>query len=190
MSFFPSIVSRLRASVAPSLLAVSALSLFLASCGLFGDPPPPCPQVAIMDQAKKVTLYRPGPGRDLTDVTFEIEMRDLAYECNYDFDDAGDSVRVNFNILFLARRGPAAENGRVEVPYFSAVTNASRHILAKRLFTVVLEFEDNDVRSQVVEELTQRIPFPSGADASAYHGFVGLQLTPDQLEESKRSRMR
>ena len=79
-----------------------------------------------MDQAKKVTLYRPGPGRDLTDVTFEIEMRDLAYECNYDFDDAGDSVRVNFNILFLARRGPAAENGRVEVPYFSAVTNASR----------------------------------------------------------------
>ncbi len=35
-----------------------------------------------MDQAKKVTFYLPGPGRDLTDVTFEVEMRDLAYECN------------------------------------------------------------------------------------------------------------
>ncbi len=143
-----------------------------------------------MDQAKKVTFYLPGPGRDLTDVTFEVEMRDLAYECNYDFDDAGNSVRVNFNVLFIARRGPAAEDGRVEVPYFSAVTNASRHILTKRLFTVVLEFEDNDVRSQVVEELTQTIPFSAGVYVSEYHSFVGLQLTPEQLEESKRNRAR
>ncbi len=172
------------------LLAVTALSLFLASCGLFDDPPPPCPRVAIMDQAKKLILYRPGPGRDLTDVTYEIEMRDLAYECDYDydFDDAGNSVTVNFNVLFIARRGPAAERDRVEVPYFSAVTTASRHVLAKELFTVVLEFSDNDVRTQVVEELAQTIPFPSDIDVSEYHSFVGLQLTPEQLKESKRDR--
>ena len=143
-----------------------------------------------MDQAKKITLYRPGPGRDLTDVTYEVEMRDLAYECDYNFDEAGDSVRVNFNVLFLARRGPAAESDRVEVPYFSAVTNPARHILAKEQFSVVLKFEGNDVRSQVVEELTQNIPFPAGTDASEYHSFVGLQLTPQQLQESKRSRAR
>ncbi len=143
-----------------------------------------------MDQAKKATIYRPGAGRDLTDVIFEVEMRDLAYECSYNFDQQGDSVRVNYNILFLARRGPAAETDRVEIPYFSAVTDASRNILAKRLFTVVLEFEDNDVRSQIVEELTQIIPFPAGVDASEYHSFVGLQLTPEQLKESKRRRAR
>jgi hypothetical protein len=53
---------------------------------------------------------------------------------------------------------------------------------------VVLEFEGNAVRSQVVEELAQTIPFPPGADGSAYKSFIGLQLTPAQLEDLKRER--
>jgi|TARA_B100000315_G_scaffold247724_1_gene276832 hypothetical protein len=173
--------------VAP-LLALGAVCLLLSACGLFGDAPPPCPQVSIMDQAKRVTFYRPGPGRDLTDVTYEVEIRDIAFECDYDFDDIGDNVELRLNILFVAQRGPAAEGGRVEMPYFSAVTDPSRRILAKKLFTVVLEFEGNAVRSQVVEELAQTIPFPPGADGSAYKSFIGLQLTPGQLEDLKRER--
>ena len=179
---------RLARGAGPTLLALTALSLLLSSCGLFSDPPPPCPQVSIMDQAKQVTFYRPGPGRDLTDVAFEVQIGDIAFECSYDFDDEGDSVAIDLNILFVAQRGPAAEQGRIEVPYFSAVTNAGRHILAKKLFTVVLEFEGNAVRTQVVEELAQTIPFPAGADASAYKSFVGLQLTPGQLEDLRRER--
>lgn len=143
-----------------------------------------------MDQAKKATFYRPGPGRDLTDVTYEVEIRDLAYECSYDFDESGDSVKVNFNILFAARRGPAAENNQVAVPYFSAVTNAARHILAKKQFTATLTFLENNLRTQFVEELTQTIPFLVGADASEYLSFIGLQLTPAQLEELRRERDR
>ncbi len=141
-----------------------------------------------MDQAKKVTFYRPGPGRDLTDVAYEVEIGDIAFECSYDFDAAGDSVAIALNILFIAQRGPAAEQDRVEVPYFAAVTSASRQILAKKLFTVVLEFEGNAVRAQVVEELAQSIPFPAGADGSAYKSFIGLQLTPGQLEDLRRER--
>jgi hypothetical protein len=185
-----SALSRLIQNTGAPLAAMTALSLLLASCGWFDDPPPPCPRVAIMDQAKKVTFYRPGPGRDLTDVTYEVEIRDLAYECSYDYDDEGDSVAVDFNILFLARRGPAAESNQVAVRYFSAVANAARHILAKQLFTVVLEFPGNAVRTQSVEELAQIIPFPPGADASLYHSFVGLQLTPAQLKHMKRERSR
>ena len=139
-----------------------------------------------MGQAKKATFYRPGPGRDLTDVAYQVEMRDIAYECRYDFDDEGDSVAIELNILIIAERGPAAEQDRVEVPYFAAVTNAARHILAKELFTVVLEFPGNAVRAQMVEELAQTIPFPPGADVSAYRSFVGLQLTPGQLEDLRR----
>ena len=141
-----------------------------------------------MDQAKKVTFYRPGPGRDLTDVAFEVEIRDIAYECDYDFDDAGNSVAINLNVLFVAQRGPAATEGRIEVPYFAAVTNAGRRILAKKLFNVVMEFEGNAVRSQVVEELAQTIPFPAGANGAAYRSFVGLQLTPGQIEDLRRER--
>ena len=139
-----------------------------------------------MNQAKKVTFYRPGPGRDLTDVAFDVRIGDIAFECSYDFDDAGNSVAINLNILFVAQRGPAAVQDRIKVPYFAAVTNSARRILAKKQFTVELVFEGNAVRSQVVEELAQIIPFPAGSNGSAYKSFIGLQLTPRQLEDLRR----
>jgi hypothetical protein len=190
LSSILSIFQRLIGGNLTSVLALAAVSLVLASCNLFGSAPPPCPQVAIMDQAKKVTFYRPGPGRDLTDVTFEVAIRDLAYECSYDFDDDGNSVTVNYNVLFVARRGPAAAADQVEVPYFSAVTNAARQILAKEQFTATLQFSGNEVRTQSVQELTQTIPFSPGVNIWDYHSFIGLQLTLAQLEESKRERSR
>lgn len=141
-----------------------------------------------MDQAKKVTLYRPGPGRDLTDVAFDVQIGDIAYECSYDFDNAGNSVTVGVNVLFVAQRGPAAEQNRIEVPYFVAVTNPNRHILTKKLFTLEIVFEGNAVRAQTVEKLAQTIPFPVGGNGAAYKTFIGLQLTPKQLEDLRRER--
>lgn len=179
---------RLAAGARTPVPALIALSLILSACGLFSDPPPPCPQVSIMDQAKKVTFYRPGPGRDLTDVVLDVRIGDIAYECSYDFDDAGNSVTVGLNVLFVAQRGPAAEQNRIEVPYFVAVTNPFRHILTKKLFTLEMVFEGNAVRAQAVEELAQTIPFPVGANGAAYKSFIGLQLTPTQLEDLRRER--
>ena len=169
------------------LLALVALALPLASCVLFVDAPPACPPVAIMDQAKRVTLYRPGPGRDLTDVAYQVGSQDLAYECDYDFDDIGNHVTVNVNILFVAERGPAAEQGRIEIPYFVAVTDPNRTILTKRRFLVTLEFEDHAVRGQKVEELAQIIPFPKDANGSDYKSFIGVQLTRGQLGDLRRA---
>ncbi len=140
-----------------------------------------------MDQAKQVTLYRPGPGRDLTDVAYQVDIRDLAYECDYDFDNFDSRVTVNFNILFVAERGPAADQGQIEIPYFVAVTDPGRNILTKKRFSVTLEFEGNAVRAQKVEELAQRIPFPSDADGSDYKSFIGIQLTPGQLDDIRRA---
>ena len=141
-----------------------------------------------MDQAKKVTFYDQGPGRDLTDVALDVQIGDIAYECSYDFDDAGNSVTVGVNVLFLAQRGPAAEQNQMEVPYFVAVTKPNRHILAKKLFTLEMVFEDNAVRAQTVEELAQTIPFPVGVNGAAYKIFIGLQLTTKQLEDLRRER--
>ncbi|MBI07765.1 MAG: hypothetical protein CMM54_12365 [Rhodospirillaceae bacterium] len=163
------------------------LALPLVSCGLFADPPPPCPLVSIMDRAKQVTLYRPGPGRDLTDVTYQVEIRDLAYGCDYEFDDIGNRVTVDFNILFVANRGPAAEQDRIEIPYFVAVADPSKNILNKKQFFVTLEFEGNVVRTQNIEELLQIIPYPRDDDGSDYKSFVGIQLTPAQLEDIRRA---
>ena len=141
-----------------------------------------------MDRAKKVTFYHSGPGRDLTDIAFDVQIGDIAYECSYDFDDAGNSVTVGINVLFVAQRGLAAEQNRIEVPYFVAVTNPNRHILTKKLFTLEIVFEGNAVRAQTVEKLAQTIPFPVGGNGAAYKTFIGLQLTPKQLEDLRRER--
>ncbi len=140
-----------------------------------------------MDQAKQVTLYRPGPGRDLTDVTYQVEIRDLAYECDYDFDDIGNRVTVGFNILFVAKRGPAAEQDQIEIPYFVAVADPDKNVLTKKQFFVTLEFEGNAVRAQKVEELVQIIPYPRDDDGSDYKSFIGVQLTSGQLEDIRRA---
>jgi len=188
LSFAGSAKSRLAAAAGVPLSALVALSLILSACGLFSDPPPFCPQVSIMSQAKKATFYHPGPGRDLTDVVFDVQIGDIAYECSYDFDDVGNSVTVGVNVLFLAERGPAAEQNWMEVPYFVAVTNPNRNILAKKLFTLDMAFEGNGVRAQAVEELVQTIPFPVGVNGAAYKIFIGLQLTAKQLEDLRRER--
>jgi len=140
-----------------------------------------------MDQAKQVTLYRPGPGRDLTDVTYQVKISDLAYGCDYDFDDIGNRVTVGFNILFVAKRGPAAPNDQIEIPYFVAVVDPGKNILTKKQFFVILEFEGNTLRAQKVEELMQIIPYPKDDNGSDYKSFVGLQLTPGQLEDIRRA---
>jgi hypothetical protein len=156
----------------------------LAGCGLFEDEPPPCPRVAILDQAKMLTLYQEGAGRDLTDVTFEAGLADVSNVCEYDFDeDEGNQVTVQFILLVIATRGPAATTETVEVPYFVAIADPMRRVLAKRVFTAVLDFPDNNVRAQKVEEIEQIIPIAPQFAGPDYLVFVGLQFTREQLEE-------
>lgn len=169
-------------------LALSGL-LTLGACGLFEDPPPPCPRIAILGQANKLTLYRDGPGRDLTDVTFEVEVRDVAWACEYDFDDEeGDSVLMEYNVLISATKGPAADSNEVEVPYFVVIADPTQRITAKEIFNVKLEFEKNTVRAQAVEELRQTIPIAREFIGTDYDTFIGLQFTREQLQDQRRER--
>lgn len=173
-----------RGSVLVALLAGAAA--LLAGCGLFEDEQPPCPRVAILDQAKVVTLYQEGVGRDLTDVTFEAGLAGVSGVCDYDFDDEdGDKVTVQFVLLVTATRGPAATADTVEVPYFVVIADPMRNVLAKRVFTAALDFPDHNVRAQKLEELEQIIPIAPQFVGRDYQVFVGLQFTREQLDESR-----
>jgi hypothetical protein len=161
--------------------------MLLAGCGLFSDEPPPCPAITIVDQARALTLYRDGPGRDLSDVTFEVELVNVVARCTYDIDDDGSGVvDMEFILLVQATRGPAAEAESVSVPYFVAISDPRRRIVAKEVFTVTLPFGEADVRTQVSDEIEQRIPLRPGAIGPAYETFLGLQFTRSQLEEERR----
>ena len=164
----------------------AALLVALAGCGVFDDPPP-CPGVNVLQQARQLTLYREGPGRDPTDVAFEVELAKARADCDHDIDEEeGGGVEVTFSLPIRATRGPAAETDQLSVPYFVALVDGSREIVAKEVFTAEIAFEDAISRAQTVEEIEQWIPLGPGETGAAYETLVGIQLTPAQLEASQR----
>lgn len=157
----------------------------LSGCGIFGSTPKAgCPHAAILDQAKSASYYKEGKGHDLTDVAFEVAIPSLAGTCEYAFDEGRAVVTSVLTIGVEAKRGPASAAESVEVPYFVAVVDPERHILAKQLFRPKLVFAKSGIRAQTVEEIEQVIPIAQQYIGEDYDILIGLQLDRVQLEEN------
>ena len=166
---------------------VAALLVSVAGCSTFDDPPP-CPRVSILKQTSLLTLYGEGPGRDDVDVAFELALRDVASDCDLNVDDeAGGGVAVTFALPIYATRGPAAETDRLSVPFFVALADPGRQIVAKEVFTAEIAFDADGASARAVEEIEQWIPLGPGEFGLGYETLVGFQLTPAQLEDTRRS---
>ncbi|MFQ5784049.1 MAG: hypothetical protein ACE5H8_04405 [Alphaproteobacteria bacterium] len=139
----------------------------------------------MVDEAKQLTLFRPGPGRDLTDVRYESEIAGLAMQCEYDSDGFVD---VDVDVDFTFSRGPAADDTPGQFEYFVAITDPDGKIIAKRVFPLAPEFPELVLRIGVTEQLHQRIFLAPGKDASAHRIFIGFQLSRAQLEELRARR--
>lgn len=165
---------------------VAALALALAGCGMFGDgrTPGACPDAVILVDAKHITLYREGPGRDLTDVEFEGEIARIAGDCAY----SGDELRVTLIADLVATRGPAAQDAEANLPFFVAITDEARNIVAKKVFDSAIPVPAGQRRAGVREEIEQVISLPADEPAPYYQIVVGFQLTPEQLEQNRRGR--
>jgi hypothetical protein len=164
---------------------LAAAAGVLAGCSLFRPPEKrECPRVSLLADAGQVTLYRPGPGRDLTDVVFEAKMEELKGACSYN----GQRLRVQAKINIVAARGPAATGGKVNFPFFVAVTDSEQNVLAKQVFDSVIEIPDGRRRAGVFEEMEQIVLLNEGETGSDYEVIVGFQLSQEQLDRNRRRR--
>ena len=166
--------------------ASGALALALSGCGLFAADAPPqaCPDAVILADAKRVILYRDGPGRDLTDVEFEGEIARIAGTCQY----GKRELTVTVVADLVATRGPAAPAAEANLPFFVAITDEARNIVAKKVFDSAIPVPRGQRRAGVREEIEQVIPLPEGEPIPYYEIVVGFQLTPEQLERNRRAR--
>ena len=168
-------------------LLVAGLLVGLAGCNPFADEPPPCPKVSVLKQTRLLTLYGDGPGRDDSNVAFKLNLRSVASDCDYDVDDEeGGGVEVTFALPIQATRGPAAGTDRVSVPFYVAIADPGRRIVAKEVFSAQLVFEADAASAQTVEEIEQWIPLGPGEIGAGYETLIGFQLTQAQLEELRR----
>ncbi|MFC3226506.1 hypothetical protein ACFOGJ_04650 [Marinibaculum pumilum] len=165
-----------------------ALLLFASAvlAGCSRERPPPCPDVRILAITSEMTKFRPGPGRDLTDVEYEVSTEAVAGGCA--FRDENSRVEVEMTVTFVIERGPALQGDRVQFPYYIAIVTRDEQILAKEVFQSQAEFGQGQRRIGLTESSREVIPMPDGQISLDYEILVGLQLTEEQLAYNRRER--
>ena len=185
----------LSAKVAKPALALM-LAAVLGGCGFYDaffgeDAPPPCPDVSVLADAASLTRFKEGPGRDLIDVLFGVEIADIQRACEYDIDDdTGEGpLTTEITVFFRAERGPADRQREGRFKYFVTITDAGRNVLNKGSFGLLVEFPDNLTRTNVADEpVTMVIPLKANQSADDFRIIVGFELTREELELNRRRR--
>lgn len=147
---------------------------------------PPCPRVRLQPLHDTLTLFRDGPGRDLTDVRFEVDLNAYKLACGHDIDDetlAGE-LYVELNAVFVVDRGPADKSRRLAVPYIVALRDAADGtVLQKNRFFAEVEFEGNQRRKLALDETVEMtIPLFPGRTGRDFVIHMGLQLKPEHVK--------
>jgi hypothetical protein len=176
----------LSARFAGRLVVLVALAGGLAACtslqrNKYEDVP--CPRIATIANADKITQFREGAGRDLTDVEYTAAIVDQIATCYYEDNAAEVSLRLGFQIA----RGPADDDRVANIDYWVAVLNPQGDIMGRQRFNSAYEFRNNRTQLVAVEELTQRIPLDDPKNGVNYRVIFGFILTPEELEYNKRA---
>jgi hypothetical protein len=165
----------------------TAFLLAVAGCSSSQPAPPAaCPKVAVLNELAELVRFRPGPGRDLTDVELQARFSGLSFGCRYD----KEAVSVEFEVEIEATRGPAMPAGKAAFQYFAAVTNPAGEIIAKETFDADVEFKGNVTRLILGEELVQRIPMIDRNTGPTWGVLLGFQLTDEQRAWIRRRQSR
>lgn len=180
--------SAIRSSF-PTLALVVAVMAVLAGCSsaerlnpfAAGKPLPPCPRLVLLDDLDRMTVFRDGPGRDLTDVEFEARIVRVGGQCSY----SENAIEMETDVFFAARRGPADQSRTAEFSYFAAILDDERKVLQKSIFGVGVNFPPNLDEGSLVDSLRQRIPREAGQTGDDFTVVFGLQLTAEQLEYNR-----
>lgn len=169
------------------MLAVYALVLALSGCSVLNKNTPilPCPENKVLSDAASFTRFRDGPGRDLSDITFEGEIAKTISSCKYSIakDSGKGTLSVTMNVVFKAIRGPAAKKKNTSFNYFVAVTDTSKKIISRNAFRMDLTFPTNVSRlKRQDKKILLNIPLGAKDDGSEFLIFTGFQLSAEELK--------
>jgi hypothetical protein len=157
--------------LAPFLLAG------LAACADDSTPPPMyCPQVAVLQQAGKVTTFLPGR----TDVGAQIttaRITGVAGDCATAQKD--HLLRVTFRAGFVASDGPADHGATVQLPYFVALSRGNQ-IISVQDYTIALHFNGNASTAMATSKPV-KVELANVRESQNVQILVGFKMTPAEL---------
>jgi len=174
--------------VKPVGLAALLAPLVLAGCGGSGSAKSEmaqayCPTPQLVQDATRLTRFKPGPGRDPRDIMFEAAMNNAASSCTV----SRDRLDVEIKLLVAVTAGPSVAGGTTSVPYFVRVIDSQGNVTQGRDFNADFKLAGASPRGQSLEELTLTLPFGKQADLNGYGIAVGLKPTPEELQYNRRN---
>ncbi|MBI3503991.1 MAG: hypothetical protein HY059_04055 [Proteobacteria bacterium] len=169
--------------------AIGVAAAILAGCSSPDPMTALCPTSGIVPDANILVQFRNGPGRDITDVVVQGQVVDIRITCEYPKSrSAKPGVTLDLQIAFAAERGPADRTRKASLPYFVAIVDGERNIVAKESFRADFEWTDNRPRVGRVDQWEPYIPLKSNFDGPSYQILVGFQLDADQLAWNRKQR--
>lgn len=169
------------------ILPVALAGAALAACdSTRGVTQYACPRFGGLETAIQQVKFRPGDGKDLTDVMYMVRLDSVQRKCQYD----KNGVAIEMSVGFALELGPANPHRNAAFQYFVAIADADSKVLAKEVFPVTLTFPANVGYVEKKDVLDQRIPLPVNRSASAYQILVGLQLSEAELEYNRQAQLK
>ncbi len=168
-----------------SLIAGVAVAGVLSGCAL--EPVPPCPEIRIDAVTARLSAFKDGGGRDITDIKHQAEI--VSFEGSCEFDDDGVEVTMDMDIVVTG--GPAVEPGPIDLFYFVAIPRFHPDPSGKKIFNRSYTIPRGGPRRDRLTESNIRIfiPIEDRLTAAGFDVYLGFQLTDEQLEHN-RSRLR
>jgi hypothetical protein len=174
-----------RAAAALGLVGAAAIGLgALAGCTKQAAPKP-CPRIGVLGDASHLVRFKPGSGRDLTDITYEADISVRRGACEYVKKET--QLYVELSVEIQAVRAPGTgEKG--EFAYFIRTTDRGGRVTGGENFVMTVPFGQDLRRAGGVEELALSFPLKAGQLGSELEIVVGFQLSPDELDYNRRLR--
>lgn len=170
----------------PLLLAPALAAAALSGCGPStaerSNIRASCPQAMRVQDASTLTRFRPGAGRDRTDVLFQAEIGKVDVACN----PRSRRVDVDVTLEIMVTEGPALKERVANLGYFVRLLDPAGTVVQGRNFTADYRFVGNRNREASSEQIAVNIPLAEGQAGGAYTIAVGLLPTAEELDYNRR----
>ena len=181
------------------LIVAAAGIVALTGCsdtGFFGSKiaPPGCPTTSILEDANRITVYRPGPGRDIADIVYEARLLGVEGDCSYEMDKKGETaaettykaVTMNLRPRFVVTPGPAMSGFTIPVHYFVAIPDFYPHPEGRAEFSRTVETSPARTQVDVTDaNIEISVPLNGKRRGESIGIFLGFVLTEEQLRENR-----
>lgn len=145
----------------------------------------------ILGDADQMVRFRDGPGRDILDISYSGRLSRVFADCVYEMNkDRTGIMEVRVYVAIDAERGPANSDRIAPYRYFVTLVDAKREPVAKGVFDLTARFPGNITRMVLTDDSVEmKVPIAAGQSGKDYTILVGFQLSEDQLEFNRRTRM-